>query len=87
MDKRTPDDALIANTPTQHAATQSKSQTAGYLLLIATSIGWGLNWPVTNHLLIELPPLSLRGLSGIIGAGLLAFLALAFNQSLKVPCA
>jgi drug/metabolite transporter (DMT)-like permease len=44
-----------------------------------------LNWPVTKRLLSELPPLSLRGLSGIIGAALLAVLALAFRQSLKVP--
>lgn len=65
----------------------SKLDPTGVLLLAATSIGWGLNWPVTKHLLTELPPLSVRGLSGIVGAGLLALLALAFRQSLKVPSA
>ena len=85
MDKRTPDDALIAATSAKPTAAQSKSQTAGYLLLIATSVGWGLNWPVTKHLLTELPPLSVRGISGLIGAGLLALLAIAFKQSLRVP--
>ena len=85
MDKRTPDDALIATTSAEQAAAQNKSQTVGYLLLIATSVGWGLNWPVTKHLLSELPPLSVRGISGLIGAALLALLAVAFKQSLKVP--
>ena len=65
--------------------TGSKIDPTGVLLLVATSIGWGLNWPVTKHLLTELPPLSVRGLSGIVGAVLLALLALAFRQSLKVP--
>lgn len=85
MDKRTPDDALIANMPTQQSGAQRKSRTTGFLLLAATSIGWGLNWPVTKYLLSELPPLSLRGLSGVFGAALLAVLAVAFKQSLKVP--
>lgn len=83
MDTRTPPDALM-ETPMRHAA-QRRSRTAGYLLLLVTSVGWGLNWPVTKRLLAELPPLSLRGLSGIVGAALLALLALALRQSLRVP--
>lgn len=85
MDTRTPADALIETSPAERAAALRRSRTIGYLLLVATSVGWGLNWPVTKRLLSELPPLSLRGLSGIIGATLLAVLALAFRQSLKVP--
>ncbi len=84
MDIRTPPDALI-ETPSMRYAAQRKSRTAGYLLLLVTSLGWGLNWPVTKRLLAELPPLSLRGLSGIVGAALLALLALALRQSLRVP--
>lgn len=84
MDTRTPPDALIETPAMLHAA-QRKSRTAGYLLLVATSVGWGLNWPVTKRLLAELPPLSLRGLSGIVGAALLALLAVALRQSLRVP--
>ena len=49
-----------------------------------TSVGWGFNWPVTKYLLSELPPLTLRGSTGVIGAALLALLALARAQSLKV---
>jgi drug/metabolite transporter (DMT)-like permease len=58
---------------------------AGLMFLAITSVGWGFNWPVTKYLLSELPPLTLRGLSGVIGAALLALLALLSRQSLLVP--
>jgi drug/metabolite transporter (DMT)-like permease len=54
------------------------------MFLAITSVGWGFNWPVTKFLLGELPPLTLRGVTGVIGALLLASLALARGQSLKV---
>src|SRR6187399_1656099 len=57
---------------------------AGLMFLAITSVGWGFNWPVTKYLLSELPPLTLRGTTGMIGAALLALLALASSQSLKV---
>jgi drug/metabolite transporter (DMT)-like permease len=57
---------------------------AGLTFLAITSIGWGFNWPVTKYLLGALPPLTLRGGTGVIGAALLAALALARGQSLKV---
>lgn len=85
VDSRTPSDALKTLPSHDGAAAQRRTRTIGYLLLTATSVGWGLNWPVTKHLLTELPPLSVRGISGIVGAALLALLALAFRQSLKVP--
>ena len=55
------------------------------MFLAITSIGWGFNWPVTKYLLSELPPLTLRGTTGVVGASLLAALALARRQSLHVP--
>src|ERR1700690_781969 len=58
---------------------------AGLLLLAITSVGWGFNWPVTKYLLGELPPLTLRGSTGVVGASLLAVLALLSGQSLLVP--
>ena len=58
---------------------------AGLMFLAITSIGWGFNWPVTKYLLSELPPLTLRGGTGVVGAGLLALLALLRGQSLHVP--
>jgi drug/metabolite transporter (DMT)-like permease len=58
---------------------------AGLMFLAITSVGWGFNWPVTKYLLGELPPLTLRGSTGVIGAALLALLALLSGQSLRVP--
>src|SRR3954451_22805929 len=58
---------------------------AGLMFLAITSVGWGFNWPVTKYLLSELPPLTLRGSTGVIGAALLALLAVMAGQSMKVP--
>jgi drug/metabolite transporter (DMT)-like permease len=55
------------------------------MFLAITSIGWGFNWPVTKYLLSELPPLILRGTTGVVGASLLALLAILRGQSLLVP--
>jgi drug/metabolite transporter (DMT)-like permease len=54
------------------------------MFLAITSVGWGFNWPVTKFLLGELPPLTLRGVTGVIGALLLATLALLRGQNLRV---
>jgi probable blue pigment (indigoidine) exporter len=61
------------------------SRAAGFLFLMVTSVGWGVNWPISKYLLTELPPLTMRGLGGLIGALLLALLALARRESLLVP--
>ena len=58
---------------------------AGLMFLAITSVGWGFNWPVTKYLLSELPPLTLRGSTGVIGAALLLVLAIIRRQSLAVP--
>jgi len=47
---------------------------AGLMFLAITSVGWGFNWPVTKFLLGELPPLTLRGSTGVLGAALLAIM-------------
>ena len=57
----------------------------GIVFLAITSIGWGFNWPITKYLIGFLPPLTLRGTTGVIGASLLAILALLWGQSLRVP--
>ena len=54
---------------------------AGLVFLAITSIGWGFNWPVTKYLLGELPPLTLRGTTGVVGASLLALLAISRGQN------
>ncbi|MCP3373069.1 DMT family transporter [Bradyrhizobium cajani] len=57
---------------------------AGLMFLAITSVGWGFNWPATKFLLAELPPLTLRGGTGVLGAVLLALLALVRGDSLTV---
>ena len=57
----------------------------GLLFLTITSFGWGLNFPIMKNLLSEWPPLSSRGLCGVVGAGLLALIAVAKGQKLTVP--
>ena len=57
----------------------------GLAFLAVTSVGWGLNFPIMKNLLSEWPPLSSRGLSGLVGAAALALFALARRQSLGVP--
>ncbi len=71
-------------TVSTHTGAKARIAPAGLLFLAITSIGWGFNWPVTKYLLGELPPLTLRGVTGVIGALLLALLAMARGQSLKV---
>ena len=55
------------------------------MFLAITSVGWGFNWPITKYLLSEVPPLTLRGTTGVVGALLLAGLAILSGQSLRVP--
>ena len=63
----------------------SSSAAAGFAFLMVTSVGWGLNFPVMKFILTQWPPLSARGLSGIVGALGLALLAVLLKQDLKVP--
>src|ERR1700752_1834420 len=57
----------------------------GLTFLAVTSVGWGLNFPIMKYLLSEWPPLSSRGLSGLVGAAALALVAALQRQRLAVP--
>lgn len=57
----------------------------GIALLLLTVLGWGLNWPAMKALLVELPPFTIRLISGAIGAAVLAAIAVARRESLSVP--
>jgi len=70
--------------PISHAS-RSRLSPLGLALLVIASVGWGLNFPIMKHLLTEWPPLSSRGLCGMVGAGTLALFALARRQNLTVP--
>jgi drug/metabolite transporter (DMT)-like permease len=73
---------LMTNLPPTHAP--ARLAPAGMMFLAITSVGWGFNWPVTKYLLGELPVLTMRGVTGVVGAALLAAFALAMGQSLRV---
>jgi probable blue pigment (indigoidine) exporter len=53
--------------------------------LLVTAVGWGLNWPATKFLLEECPPLTARGVSGIVASLALAALATSRGETLTVP--
>jgi len=65
-------------------AARARIAPAGLMFLAITSVGWGFNWPVTKYLLSEVPPLTLRGVCGVIGALLLAALAVIRRENLTV---
>src|SRR6516225_9886764 len=49
--------------------------------LLVTAVGWGLNWPATKFLLAECPPLTARGISGIVASVALASLAASRGET------
>lgn len=55
------------------------------MLLMVTSVGWGFNWPIAKQLITELPPLTMRGGTGFVGALLLGIVAVMAGQGLHVP--
>jgi drug/metabolite transporter (DMT)-like permease len=63
----------------------NKISAAGLMFLLATSIGWGLNWPIMKYVLAQWPPFSARGWTGVAGGLALALYALAMGISLRVP--
>ena len=57
---------------------------AGLLLLLFTASGWGFAWPAMKFLVGELPPLAMRAWPAMVGAGILATIALAAGESLAI---
>lgn len=70
---------------TGQGVSRQRIDAAGLSFLMMTSVGWGLNWPIMKHILTQWPPLSARGLTGIVGCLALALYALCRRQSLRVP--
>jgi drug/metabolite transporter (DMT)-like permease len=50
-----------------------------------TALGWGLNWPATKFLLATCPPLSARGVSGLVAGAILFAVAASLGEPLAVP--
>ena len=49
--------------------------------LVVTAFGWGLNWPATKFLLEQCPPLTARGIAGLVAGLALAGIALARGEN------
>lgn len=56
----------------------------GLLCLLVTSFGWGLNFPLVKIVLREWPPLTARGVAGVLAACGLMALAAARGERLAV---
>jgi drug/metabolite transporter (DMT)-like permease len=57
----------------------------GIFFLAVTVIGWALNWPAIKLLIRDWTPLFSRGLAGVAAAVILALIALARGENLRVP--
>lgn len=57
----------------------------GLFLLFVVALGWGLSWTVVKHSIGEIPPLSFRGVSALIGGVCLLALARQGGVSLRIP--
>jgi len=66
-------------------AADQKSRCVGLACLGVTALGWGLNWPATKFLLTACPPLTARGVSGLVASLALALLAARRGEVLVVP--
>lgn len=72
-------------TAVQNKSAPSRAAPTGFIFLGIVSLGAGINWPVQKLLLAEWPPMAARGLSGLVGAAVLAVIALAVRQSMRLP--
>jgi drug/metabolite transporter (DMT)-like permease len=66
-------------------AAAGRVRALGLVLLLATAVGWGFNWPVLKFLLGEWPPLFARGLAGVTAGVAIAAIAAARGERLAVP--
>lgn len=57
----------------------------GLACVVCTALGWGLNWPATKFLLTTCPPLTARGVTGLLAGALLFGVAASLGEALTVP--
>ena len=66
-------------------AQQGASSRVGWLLVIATAVGWGFGWPAMKILIHDWPALFARGSAGVLAALGLALTAILRKESLRLP--
>lgn len=67
------------------SASETRSRIVGFACVVLTALGWGLNWPATKVLLVSCPPLSARGVSGLVASLTLFGIALLCGETVAVP--
>ncbi len=76
---------MKANKPAYAAARPRDARAVGVLCLVATTVGWGLNWPAMKLILRDWPPLFARGLAGLIASGFLFAIARRLGERVSLP--
>jgi drug/metabolite transporter (DMT)-like permease len=77
--------ALAYTRATIVGAIHRPAKLIGFGCLAITALGWGLNWPATKLLLEQCPPLTARGIAGIVASLALAGIAASRGETLVVP--
>jgi drug/metabolite transporter (DMT)-like permease len=62
-----------------------RARLIGLACVVFTALGWGLNWPATKFLLAVCPPLSARGVAGLVAGAVLFGVAAFRGETLAVP--
>jgi drug/metabolite transporter (DMT)-like permease len=70
-----------APAPTPHDA----SVVTARIMLIALCVAWGVTWPIMRIALAEIPPLSFRASTTLIGAITLSALVTLQGRSIRIP--
>jgi len=65
--------------------TSPNARLIGFLCLGVTATGWAMNWPIIKILLRDWPPLFARGVAGTAAGIILAGIAIAYGEKLRVP--
>jgi drug/metabolite transporter (DMT)-like permease len=71
--------------PSAPVSGDPRAKLVGFACVIFTALGWGLNWPATKFLLAACPPLSARGVSGLVAGAVLFGIAVSGGETLAVP--
>src|ERR1700761_6144539 len=66
-------------------ASTMKIRITGAVCVVLTALGWGLNWPLTKVLIESFPPISARGMTGLVASAILFTATMARKDRLTIP--
>jgi drug/metabolite transporter (DMT)-like permease len=85
MMRSAPSDDFGRVSDSRSVRAKTRDRVIGLACVVFTALGWGLNWPATKFLLATCPPLSARGVSGLVAGGILFLVAASLGEPLAVP--